>query len=375
MYTPKTGGGYANLCGWPWAQQPAVAPFGTNFELTDSDIWATYAVLYSQTTVIATMPDGSIRAFSDATFGHIRGNTFRNGGACHWFDGIQQLIFDDNRCIGNSPMAGGSNVATYSGGYSHHLYLGDSSYEHVYGNDRETVTYDDAGSTYFGSFVRVSGSSAAASGPAVLETPGGNFSTVGGPKRNTEYNFGKAVIVANGTGADQYRRVVSWRWSNNPNVPSRWVLDRPFDISPEPHAWVAIVTFRGENIFERNRYTDVGAFQFYGVGINNIASELIGWGASSPAGARARMRLSRRESPPARSLSCTNQTSSTSGSTSRSRKGSGQTIAKGRLASTRSTRLVTRCKGSRRPTRLAWSGRTRKAGATCSTGEFTTTGT
>ena len=222
------------------------------------------------------MPDGSIRAFSDATFGHIRGNTFRNGGACHWFDGIQQLIYDDNRCIGNSPMAGGSNVATYSGGYSHHLYLGDSSYEHVYGNDRETMTYDDAGSTYFGSLVRVSGSSAAASGPAVLETPGGNFSTVGGPKRNTEYNFGKAVIVANGTGAGQYRRVVLWRWSNNPNVPSRWVLDRPFDISPEPHAWVAIVTFRGENIFERNWYTDVGAFQFYGVGINNIASELIG---------------------------------------------------------------------------------------------------
>jgi hypothetical protein len=32
----------------------------------------------------------------------------------------------------------------------------------------------------------------------------------------------------------------------------------------------------GENIFYQNNYTDVGAFQLYGVGINNIASELTG---------------------------------------------------------------------------------------------------
>jgi hypothetical protein len=109
-------------------------------------------------------------------------------------DGIQQVIYENNACIGNSATAGGSNIATYSGGYSHHLYLGGSTYEHAYGNDRETMTYDDAGSVYYGIFHDISNTT----GANVLKTPGGNFSTVGGPKRNAQYNFGKAIVVANG---------------------------------------------------------------------------------------------------------------------------------------------------------------------------------
>jgi hypothetical protein len=52
------------------------------------------------------------------------------------------------------------------------------------------------------------------------------------------------------------------------------MLDRPFTVSPEADAYISIVTFRGENIFYRNEYVDAGAFQYYGVGINNLAISL-----------------------------------------------------------------------------------------------------
>jgi hypothetical protein len=77
--------------------------------------------------------------------------------------------------------AGGNNIATYSGDASHHLYLAGNVYKHAYGNDRETMTYDDFGSAYYGPFV---GLATRSDGTAVLQTPGGNRTTVGGHKQN-----------------------------------------------------------------------------------------------------------------------------------------------------------------------------------------------
>ena len=52
-------------------------------------------------------------------------------------------------------MAGGNNIATYSGDASHHLFLANNVYRQAYGNDRETMTYDDFGSAYYGGFTGV----------------------------------------------------------------------------------------------------------------------------------------------------------------------------------------------------------------------------
>jgi hypothetical protein len=43
-----------------------------------------------------------------------------NGGACHWFDQAQQVIFENNTCTGNNPMTMGNNIDTY--GEHTHLY-------------------------------------------------------------------------------------------------------------------------------------------------------------------------------------------------------------------------------------------------------------
>ena len=92
-----------------------------------------------------------------------------------------------------------------------------------------------------------------------------------GAKANAELNFGKAVVIANGTGAGQYRRVVDWRWDDSDGGKSWWLIDRPFDVLVETeNVLVEITTFRGNNIFHNNDYSDCGVFQFYGVGMNNL---------------------------------------------------------------------------------------------------------
>eukprot|EP01048_Picozoa_sp_COSAG05_P009887 COSAG05_NODE_839_length_7033_cov_12.960485_2_plen_65_part_00 len=50
-------------------------------------------------------------------------NTIYNGGACHWFDNVREMIFEGNTCIGNEATANGNNIDSYGGGYSHHIYL------------------------------------------------------------------------------------------------------------------------------------------------------------------------------------------------------------------------------------------------------------
>ena len=36
------------------------------------------------------------------------------------------------------------------GGFAHHIYIGSNSIEQVWGNDREVMTYDNAGNAYYG---------------------------------------------------------------------------------------------------------------------------------------------------------------------------------------------------------------------------------
>ena len=170
------------------------------------------------------------------------------------------------------PMAGGNNIATYSGDATHHLYLANNVYRQAYGNDRETMTYDDFGSAYYGSFVDIQTHGNA----TVLRTPGGNRSVIGGKKQNDIVNYDKAVVIVNGSGAGQYRRLIEWDWANDPSKTSTWQLDSPFAFTPEPDALISIMPFRGRNIFYRNEHSDSGAWQLYGAGIENLAVELTG---------------------------------------------------------------------------------------------------
>ena len=140
----------------PWTFQgggynPLIWTNGKSFEVSDCDLWATWSVFHSSG------PAGGQYGYGAARYGLMTRNQIYNGGACHWFDNGRELIFEGNTCIGNSHMSMGNNIATYGGGYAHHIYIGRNHISQIWGNDREAMTYDNAGNAYFGGISKVDG--------------------------------------------------------------------------------------------------------------------------------------------------------------------------------------------------------------------------
>ncbi len=113
------------------------------------------------------------------------------------------------------------------------------------------MTFDDAGGSYWGAVASVVGTTVttAADCKATTEEWGG---WVGG-----------SIVVLNGTGIGQWRRITQAGVYTDPNVTSNrtWLIDSPFDVTPDGSSFIQIMPFRGRIIFARNHYVDVGAFQ------------------------------------------------------------------------------------------------------------------
>ena len=89
----------------------------------------------------------------------------------------------------------------------------------------------------------------------------------------------------NGTGAGQYRRIISYSMPTDGSGPGWFQLDSAFDTPPAlanhdtgvPSAaapsFLSCVPFRGRMIFFRNHFKDTGAFNFYGISVDNIVAE------------------------------------------------------------------------------------------------------
>jgi len=87
---------------------------------------------------------------------------------------------------------------------------------------------------------------------------------------------GGAVVVIAGTGAGQTRRIVTPGVNATPAPTNRtWGMAAPFDVALAADSVVAVLPFRGENIFHRNTYADVGSVQFYGHAVDNAVSEAL----------------------------------------------------------------------------------------------------
>jgi hypothetical protein len=273
---------------------------GTNYEIRDCDLYATSSVLTS---------GGSGGGYGGNSWGWVSGNKIWNGQNAHGSDQWKQVIFEHNTIVGISLTAGGNHVASYNGGYAQHLHFNGNSYQHVWGGDREVMTYDNAGGAYFGPLTSAGGDASAATatgrigsnltiktlGPRIPLNRTGNKSSVNG---GGWVVVGGALLVLNGTGAGQVRRLVA------NTDPYTWTLDRPLDavdLAPAPStttsetttttattsetttsetvetdapkpSFVQLLPYRGRNIWWNNSYEDTGAFQFYGIGIENVVS-------------------------------------------------------------------------------------------------------
>jgi hypothetical protein len=130
----------------------------------------------------------------------------------------------------------------------------------VWGNDREVTTYDNSGGCYLGPILSIN---------ITLGTVTGVGSAI------RDECIGGAVVVLNGTGTGQIRRVVGASTQHSTtNVV--YTLDAAFADGAQPDGWISVIPFRGRNIFHRNTYRDVGAVQFYGIGLDNILAECTG---------------------------------------------------------------------------------------------------
>lgn len=242
-----------------------------NFRIVNCDLWTTYNAITSFASNGKAGCNGKTwpNSCHGATFGWIADNAIHHGGASHFMNQWRQVIYERNVAVGASVTAMGNSVGTGpDGGHDHHILHVDNEVRSVWGNDRELMTFDDAGGAYFGRVASVAGATTTTA--ADCKPPGDM--TAGGWA-------GSVMVVLNGTGAGQWRRVVvpGIDGANKTDARNRtWVLEAPWDVAPDETSWVQIAPFRGRSIFAGDVWADGGAVQYYGQALDCVLADAVG---------------------------------------------------------------------------------------------------
>ena len=252
---------------------------GTNWLVEDCDLYSDGNVLTSVSKPgYCTVQKGNSTTKEHchgSAWGIARNNRLYNGGSSHFMSQWKQIIFENNTITGISPIAGGQSIGTGpGGGRAHHIYHAKNRIQFVWGNDREIVTFDDAGSAYLGRVAAVS-----ADGRTLTLTADAR-SSFSGEWLGWD---GAAVSVLNGTGAGTWRRVShsgidatahAGEFSNPNN--RTWEIDRPFAVSLTEGQVISITPARSRVIFEQDHFLDGGTLQFYGQAQEVVVDGLVG---------------------------------------------------------------------------------------------------
>ena len=211
---------------------------GRNFRVTDCDLYCRTAG-FGEGRVIVTGPWG-FAGGKGPYYGVISDCLLRG----HMFgcENLQGMIFERNRIEGVC-----CSSTTYWNNFSRDVYVAHNSVQHVYGGDREIMTFDAGGGAYCGQ--------ATADGTKLTLAADPVFKDYA-PTPHTDYR-GAAVYILDGTGAGQVRFVTA-------NEGRNWELDRPWIVPPDDTSVFSIVPYRGRNLFVHNTFTDGGAMQLYG---------------------------------------------------------------------------------------------------------------
>jgi len=224
--------------------KPTKEPFcglhiqGRNWQVTGCDIYAALACNAQGRALIAG-PWG-FAGDKGPWYGVMTDNKFF--GHMYGCENYKDVIFERNEVQGVCISA-----TTYWNNFSQNLYCADNFIQHVYGGDREIMTFDAGGGAYFGK-ARAQGAHLTLAADPVFKDYA--------PTAHTDYR-GAAVFILDGTGAGQYRLVTA-------NQGREWEIDRPWIVSPDDTSIISIVPFRGRNLFIGNTFVDGGAVQLYG---------------------------------------------------------------------------------------------------------------
>ena len=255
---------------------------GSDWVVQDCDIFGT-GDIFSQ--------DSSSGGLHGTSWGRLSRNQVQHGGGAVFMNAWKQVIIEDNSFRAVALYAAGNTLATYNGGYQQHVAMLNNTLEGIWGGDREVMTNDGPGAAYFGSLSHPSAQKTSNDG-----SDASNTVTTTSPRipvsrrkgcRSDKCGWvtkGGLLVVLNGTGAGQVRRVV--------REPAKgkgvWVLDSPLDpVDYGPGgSYVEISPYRGRNVFRGNTFRDVGCFQIWGIGLTTIVADnrferaagLISWG-------------------------------------------------------------------------------------------------
>jgi len=179
----------------------AVLLRGTNFEITDCDIYAT---------------NYGVRIMKAKT-GIIARNRISYGGRGYSLENTERLIFEDNLVTGNNLLAIGNDITTFWSNFCRHIYYARNHVQQMFGADREMMTLDAGGGAYFGAIATASGNQLTLAADPVFHDYA--------PKPHTDWT-GAAVQILDGKGAGQYRFVTA-------NKGREWQVDRPWTVVPD----------------------------------------------------------------------------------------------------------------------------------------------
>ena len=213
---------------------------GSNFEVTDCDIYASKYGVY----VI------------NARDGVIARNLIRYGGRGYTIESTERLIFEDNLVEGNNLLSIGNDIATFWKNACMHLYYANNRVRQMYGADREMMTLDAAGGAYIGTLASALGSTVVLAADPVFKDYA--------PKPHTNW-VGACIQIMEGKGAGQYRIVQA-------HSGREWQIDRPWKIVPDAKSLISIAPFRGRNLFINNTFEDGGPFQLYAASHESIVA-------------------------------------------------------------------------------------------------------
>ena len=210
---------------------------GRNYQVTNCDIYAAMPGNLPGRSIV-TGPWG-FSGQKGPWYGLIADNVI--DGHMYGCENVRAVIYERNRVKGVSLGA-----STYWNNFADTTYFADNFVQHVYGGDREIMTFDAGGGAYEGKAV-ANGTKLTLAGDPVFHDYA--------PTAHTDYR-GAAVYILAGTGAGQWRYVTA-------NSGREWEVDRPWDAPPDDTSLLSIAPFRGRNLFINNTFVDGGAMQLY----------------------------------------------------------------------------------------------------------------
>jgi hypothetical protein len=138
---------------------------------------------------------------------------------------------------------------------SHDMYEARNVLPYNYTNDREAMTLDGGSGGYAGNIAGANGNT------IILPAKAERFQWV--PNKW----IGGGLYIVEGTGAGQFRRIVS-------HGIDTIQVDHPFLVTPDATSVISITTVRKNLFYIDNEVTDAGAYQFYGSAQNCVISGL-----------------------------------------------------------------------------------------------------